>query len=110
MQRNPRQKDNAHLAFIRQLPCCICLNNIETEAAHVRMPDARAAKDEAGIGQKPHDRWTVPLCGAHHRMQHAKGESKFWDLAMIDPIFLALALWSVTGNVEAGEKIVEANH
>lgn len=74
------------------------------------MADARAAKNEAGLGQKPHDRWTVPLCGAHHRMQHEMGESKFWDFAVMDPIFLALALWSVSGDYEAGEKIIQAQH
>ena len=74
-----------HLDFIRGLPCLICLDNTSTEAAHVRMADNRAAKPITGVGRKPPDMWTVPLCGRHHRMQHAGGEAKFWDRKMIDP-------------------------
>ena len=110
-QRQPRLHDEAHLKFIRGLPCCVCLDNTATESAHVRMSDSRAAKVEAGIGQKPHDRWTVPLCNKHHYLQHAYGENQFWfDEHNIDPIFLALALYSVSGDQEAGETIIRAQH
>jgi hypothetical protein len=120
-QRQPRKKDNKHLNFIRGLPCCVCLNNIETEAAHVRMADPRAAKRYVGKGEKADDRWTLPLCSYCHSFQHATGESRFWCEHVpslvptqlsneIDPIFLALALHSVSGDHAAGEEIIRAYH
>jgi hypothetical protein len=39
-----------------------------THAAHAR----RASN--SGIGQKPSDKWLVPLCATHHAEQHQKGE------------------------------------
>lgn len=109
-QRDPRQHDDAHLGFIRQLPCLICGNNIGTEAAHLRRSDLRAGKRHSGIGERPHDRWTLPLCGRCHRLQHDQGEDRFWDHAMIDPTFVCLALWSVSGDCQAGEEIIRAQH
>jgi len=37
------------------------------------------------------------------------GEVAFWNKHGIDPIFVCLALWRVSGNHELGEKILEAN-
>ena len=96
-----------HLDFIRGLPCVVCGNNIQTEAAHVRFADPRAAKVSAGLGRKPDDEWTVPLCGEHHREQHAGGEAIFWKRHGIDPIFVAMALKRISGDQAAGERIVQ---
>lgn len=109
-QREPRQHDEAHLDFIRALPCTVCLNNIETQAAHLSRADTRAAKRHVGMAEKAHDRWALPLCGRCHARQHEEGEDKFWDEAMIDPTFVCLALWSVSGDYERGEIIIRAQH
>jgi hypothetical protein len=111
VKRSPRQKDEAHLKFIRGLPCCVCGNNIETEAAHVRMPDPTIAKPLTGLGIKPDDKFTVPLCGDHHRTQHANKEAVFWSRwgRNCDPVKLALALYAVSGDHELGERIALAN-
>ena len=110
MKRTPRQKDNGHLDFIRGLPCCVCGDNTSTEAAHVRMPDPTIAKPLTGIAIKPDDKFTVPLCGQHHRRQHGFGnESVWWDGWDIDPVKLALALYAVSGDHEMGERIALAN-
>lgn len=101
--REPRVKSERHLAFIRQLPCCICHNNIETQAAHVRF--TCDAKINPGMQQKPSDRYTVPLCNRHHEEQHRMNEKVFWLTVGIDPHKLADLLWSVTGDHEAGERI-----
>ena len=50
-QRQPRQHDEKHLAFIRTLPCVVCGNDIETEAAHIRMMDPTVAKPMTGIAR-----------------------------------------------------------
>ena len=105
-QRKPRQNDEAHLAYLRQLPCVCCGNNTATEAAHVRMPDMRADKPKVGMAEKPDDCWALPMCGACHRRQHEDGERRFWDFGVRDPIFICLALSRVSGDVEAGERIV----
>lgn len=107
-QRSPRQHNEKHLAFIRTLPCLLCNNNIETEACHVRMADRSIAKPN-GFGAKPDDRFTVPLCGTHHREQHQHGENAWWTGKGTDPIKAALALYSVSGDFEAGCRIVAAN-
>ena len=101
-----RAKHEAHLRYIRSLPCCICGDNTATEAAHVRMTDRRVGKINPGMGQKPDDSWTVPLCGHHHRDQHLIEEAEFWGTFQIDPIFLALALWQATGDHETGCRII----
>ncbi len=108
MQRRPRERSKQHLDFIRGLSCCICGNNIETEAAHIRYADPTVAKPITGNSTKPDDKYTVPLCGTHHRLQHSMGERDFWD-GYRDPVKLALALYEDSGDHFAGEQIVLAN-
>ena len=102
------QKRPEHLAFIRKLPCVICGGEGQIEAAHVRMNDASRGKVQA-VGQKPDDRWTVPLCAYHHRMgpkaQHAMGERQFWELHQIDPLRLAELLFETSPDQEKGALI-----
>lgn len=95
--KRPRAKRESHLDFIRQLPCAICGYEHSTEAAHVRMSSIRFAKQQAGVGAKPDDCWTIPLCNMHHRQQHDIGERQFWSERR-DPFVLALALWQATGD------------
>ncbi len=40
-QRRPVTRDPKYLAYIRTLPCCICGNNIQTEAAHIRTANGK---------------------------------------------------------------------
>jgi hypothetical protein len=109
-QRQPRIKNSGHLDYIRGLPCCICLNDIETQAAHLRMADLRAGKPFTGMGQKSDDKYTVPLCGLHHRDQHDNNEEAWWITHGIDAVKLALALWANSGDHEVGESIIRAHH
>ena len=104
--RTARRHDEKHLEFIRGLPCIRCLDNTGTEAAHLRRADARIAKPITGLGIKPDDRFVLPWCGKDHRRQQAIGEKTFWDGC--DPELWALALYSVSGDQEAGERIVQA--
>lgn len=106
--RHPRERNEKHLAFIRQLPCLCCGNNIETEAAHIRFADRTVCKRQTGKGEKPDDAFTVPLCGRHHREQHDMNEREFWRRQGIDPIRAALALWYWTGDVDASLVVIEA--
>lgn len=108
-QRQPRQHDEQHLAFIRQLPCLICGNDIETQAAHIRFADDKAGKRYCGKQEKPDDVWAVPLCGICHARQHSANEREFWRLIEIDPIRVAAVLALNTGDHEAGVEIINAN-
>ena len=89
-----------HLAFVRQLPCVTCGKAAPSDAAHVR------TGTDGGVGRKPGDRYAVPLCTACHAKQHRVGELSFWSALRIDPLNVALRLWTVSANVEAGERIV----
>lgn len=108
MMRTPRAHAKAHLDWVRGLPCCICGNNIQTEAAHIRMSCEWAGKGETGLGRRPSDHFTVPLCSDCHRGpkgQHSMNEREWWTQRGKDPVCIALALWAATGNQEIGERI-----
>lgn len=107
MIKQPRQHSDRHLEFVRGLSCLVCQDNTSTEAAHIRGVSRRAGKRQVGKGEKPDDKWAVPLCSRHHHEQHEIGESAFW--VGQDPFFVALALWGATGNHELGEQIVYEN-
>lgn len=108
MQRTPRSKDEAHLAFVRSLPCLVCGDDTTTEAAHVRMADRSIAKPMTGMQTKCDDRFAVPLCNTHHREQHEGSEHQWWLNLGVDPIKVALALYSVSGEYERGWLIAAA--
>jgi hypothetical protein len=60
----------------------------------------------AGVGMKPGDRYTVPLCTACHSKQHRLGELTFWSALRFDPLNVELRLWTVSSDVKAGERTV----
>jgi hypothetical protein len=59
-RRSSRVRNEAWLAEVRKLPCCVsttwCLGRVEADHAGKR-----------GLGQKCSDRETIPLCSIHHR-------------------------------------------
>ena len=106
-QRQPRERDNRHLQFIRRLPCaCGCGAPPPCDAAHVRMPDPARGKRHTGKGEKPSDRWTLPLRRACHEVQHSGSEAAFWSARGIDPIDLCIRLYAVSGDEEAAVRIL----
>ena len=68
--RNWRIRDEGYLDWIRQQPCCICGDDVFVEAAHLRVSSINIGKNGTGMGEKPSDKWALPLCGKHHREQH----------------------------------------
>ena len=89
-----------HLAFIRQLPCTVCGKAAPSEAAHLRLGS------DGGTGLKPSDRYSLSLCTRCHMLQHEFGELTFWSVVRIDPLNVALRLWTVSGDINAGRRIV----
>jgi hypothetical protein len=98
-QLDPRRRAQ-HLAFVRQLPCVVCGKAAPSEAAHVR------SGSDGGAGMKPSDRYCLSLCTDCHALQHQFGELRFWSVVSIDPLNVAFRLWTVSGNIKAGERIV----
>lgn len=78
--RQPDPKRNpGHLAWIRTLPCAVkgcCSKAIQ--AAHVRVETG------GGMGMKPADYFSVPLCVDHHLEQHRIGHAEFDATHMLD--------------------------
>lgn len=105
--KTPRIKNDGHLDFIRSLPCACCGNPHQTEAAHIRTASLFHGKRDTGGQEKPSDKWTVPLCGNHHREQHLGNELKFWKDFGIDPFVLALSLHSCSGDIIMAERVIE---
>lgn len=70
--REHAERRPAYLAWLREQACLVpgC-GASPCEAAHVRRGT------DGGMGRKPSDRWSVPLCTQHHRQQHAMGEASF---------------------------------
>ncbi len=100
-KRRPNTRRAAkHLAFIRRLSCVACGRAAPSEAAHVRRGT------DGGTALKPSDKFSVPLCTECHATQHG-GELTFWTtMGSLNPLDLAASLWAVSGDVEAGERIV----
>lgn len=97
-QRQPRVTDNAHLAFIRRLPCVACGRSGPNDACHVRFGDAARGKINAGMQRKPDDCWTVPMDRACHERQHGGNERAFYEALGIDALSLCEALYAVSGD------------
>jgi len=89
-----------HLVFVRQLSCVACGRAAPSEAAHVR------TGTDGGVGVKPGDRYAVPLCAACHAKQDRIGELTFWSALRVDPINVALRLWTVSADIKAGQRTV----
>jgi hypothetical protein len=70
-----------------------------SEPAHVR------TETDGGVGSKPGDRYAVPLCSTCHAKQHRAGEFTFWSALRIDPLSVALRLWTVSTDVEPGSAL-----
>ena len=94
-----------HQAFIRALPCVVCGKPAPSECACVRF--------HPGIGLPVSDPYLLPLCGpatvwddSCHSRKHFLGAARFWSGLGIDPLSLAVRMWRVSGDVEAGERVV----
>ena len=83
-----RYRDPAHLKFVSSQPCLIC-GRYPSDAHHVRFLQPRA------LGRKVSDEFAVPLCRAHHRALHRRGdEQAWWQQANLDPAITASRLWA----------------
>lgn len=96
-QRQPRLRDSRFLAFVRTKPCAACGKPGPSDAAHIRMASKAHDKRYVGLGEKPDDRWCVPLCRGCHRKQHAMAEPMFWHTLGKNPLNIAAELYRIGG-------------
>ena len=94
-QRRPRIRDADYLAFIRRQPCCVCGKPGPSHAAHVRAGYPEAGWRPTGLGEKPDDRRTLPLCAFDHLegpdAQHRGNEREWWRSRGLSPTAVAAA-------------------
>jgi len=69
-RQNP-DRNPAHLEWIRSLPCSVRGCYYSSQAAHVRLNTG------GGMGLKPPDKFSAPLCAEHHHEQHQIGHRAF---------------------------------
>jgi hypothetical protein len=94
MQRQPRVEDPAYLAYVRTLPCLICGRG-PSDPAHIRAAAPHYGKRYTGKGEKPDDKWVLPLCRRHHDAQHRESELGWWaGMGLVDPFAVAVALYA----------------
>jgi hypothetical protein len=92
-----RLRDKEHCKFVATQPCVV-RGRKPSEAHHIRFAQPRA------LGRKVSDEYTVPVCRLHHRELHRYGdEASWWAWILLDPISLALSVWSRSG---AGQRQV----
>lgn len=96
-QRRPRLYDPGYLAWLRKRPCIICQKPGPSDPAHIRFGSAVYGKRDTGAGEKPDDRWAIPMCRKHHSEQHSMNENDFWFYAMVDPLFCAKSYYAEYG-------------
>jgi hypothetical protein len=88
-QRQPRERDNVYLAWIRRLPCIRCGKTAGIEAMHIRSGYSVAGWAPTGMQEKPSDYRTAPGCRSCHRdgpdAQHRTNERKWWEALGIFP-------------------------
>lgn len=94
-QRSPRIRDEAWLAEVRKMPCLVCGRPGPNDPAHIRAASPPYGKRYTGKGEKPDDKWVLPLCRAHHDAQHRESELGWWaGMGIADPFAVAVALYA----------------
>jgi len=89
IERAPKRDFPSHRKWVRGHNCAVpgC-DGRPIEAAHVRLGLPQG--EQAGMSQKPHDKWCISLCAYHHAAQHAIGEATFSKLYTVDLVKTAM--------------------
>lgn len=107
-RRNEGERDPDYLAMVRQCPC-LCCGMEPSEAAHVRFASAAFGK-ASGLGKKPDDRFSAPLCAGCHRLgrdaQHKRNEQEFWHALGINPLVVCERLYAQRGDLVSMRAVI----
>ncbi len=100
-----------HLARIRLLPCCVCPENRDIQAHHLK---SGVASKFRGVSLKAPDMFAVPLCALHHEEVERRGSRRelewFQSKRLMDPYALADGLWNATRRGLAPMRAVRDAH
>src|SRR6187399_338218 len=66
-----RERDRVHLRYVAGRPCLVC-GRTPSDPHHIKFAENWTA------GRKVSDRFTVPLCRAHHHELHRRGPERIW--------------------------------
>jgi len=72
LQKSKPLRSKKYLKLVASLPCCVCGELGTVIAHHVR------TANNSGMGTKPSDTLTIPLCHNHHMELHQKGR-EHWN-------------------------------
>ena len=102
MSKTPRSP--RYLNWIRSHNCVVTQTQTDIQAHHVRL------FGDGGVGLKPSDFRTVPLCAAQHAALHNMGEKSFWkandiDIEMLVMIFMTQYIQEQSLTVRAYEAL-----
>jgi hypothetical protein len=77
------------------MPCLVC-GYPRSDPAHLRTGSRKYGKRQCGLGEKPDDKWTLPLCRKDHTDQHHRGDELAWwaSKGIPDPFAVATALYA----------------
>jgi hypothetical protein len=82
---------NPELFDTREYSACLACGRGPSDAHRLKFAQARA------LGRKVSDEFTVPLCRAHHRELHHRGDERtWWQQLNLDPLPIAQHLWQAT--------------
>jgi hypothetical protein len=94
MPKALRYRNREHVRLVAKLPCLVC-GRQPSDPHHLRFAQPR------GLGQRVSDEFTVPLCRAHHRELHRRGDERAWWRGYgIEPLGVAAELWKRTHEAE----------
>jgi hypothetical protein len=116
MKRKPKRErdgmDEAYLAKLRQLPCCVCGNPAPNTVHHLRRTG------QSGFGLRSPDKFALPMCmegfsgtnDCHGQVQRkSRHELEWFQRKGIDALALCYALYGAKYSVEAMLRVLLAH-
>lgn len=75
-----RFEDEEYREWQRALPCLKCIEEFDIELAPIYQNECAHDRIETdgGMGMRPSDIYSCPLCHEHHAEQHRVGAITFW--------------------------------
>lgn len=89
--KTERLRSPRHLAWVRTLPCSV--PGCRGDMVQTHMVQAHHVRKGAGVGLKPSDRYSAPICIDHHAEGHTSGWRTFEVRHGLDLSAIAARLW-----------------
>ena len=100
-----KREARSHVELIKMLPCCATGKYGPSDPHHLM----RVGPGERGMGLTTAGRWTIPLCRKVHAeiTPHGDPEAALMERYGVDARALASALWSVSPDIKAMQRLVQ---